>query len=345
MGKTRTIAELALLVGSEVDGDAEVVIHGLADLAHACEGDISFAVDDHHFALVENSAASAFIVPLEFPGSSKPLIRARHPNLAAAIIHNHFVMKQFVAQGVHPQSSVGQDCTIPVDVTIGPMAVLGDRVRLGERVFIGAGTVVGDDVAIGDDTVLMPNVTLYPGCLLGRRVILHSGVVIGADGFGYASDEKGFHVKRPHVGSVQIDDDVEIGANSCVDRATFGRTWIKTGTKIDNLVMVGHNVVIGENSLLVAQSGIAGSAILGCNVVLGGQSAVKGHIKLGDRVMVAAKAGVHNDQAAGAIVSGMPAIAHKVWLRAITAFAKLPELVKNMRDLKRQVQELSDKLQ
>lgn len=344
MGNTRTLAELAALVGAEVEGDAGIVIHGLSDLVHAVAGEISFAVDERHLALVEKSAASAFVVPHAFPKGSRPLVRAGNPNLAAAIIHNHFVSKPFTAQGIHPLSSVGEGCVIPSDVSIGAMTVIGNRVRLGERVSIGAGSFVGDEAVIGDDTVLMPNVTVYHHCFLGRRVIIHSGAVIGADGYGYATDEKGRHVKRPHVGRVQIDDDVEIGANSCVDRATFGTTWVKAGAKIDNLVMVGHNVVIGENSLLVAQSGIAGSATLGRNVVLGGQSAVKGHIQLGDRVMVAAKAGVHNDQEEGAVVSGMPAIDHKVWLRAITAFAKLPELVKNMRDLKKQVDELASKL-
>jgi len=170
---------------------------------------------------------------------------------------------------------------------------------------------------------------------------MHSGVVIGSDGFGYATDGNGRHVKRPQVGMVQIDDDVEIGANTCIDRATFGKTWIKQGTKIDNLVQLGHNVMIGENALLVAQVGMAGSVTTGNNVVLGGQVGLAGHIHLGDRAMIAAKSGVHGSLEPGAVVAGIPAIPHKTWLRASAAYAKLPEMVRELRELRRKVAELS----
>jgi UDP-3-O-[3-hydroxymyristoyl] glucosamine N-acyltransferase len=201
--------------------------------------------------------------------------------------------------------------------------------------------VIGSDTTIGDDTVIHANVTVAERCTIGRRVILHHGAVIGSDGFGFATDNRGNHYRKPQVGTVRLDDDVEIGANACVDRAAFGTTWVKSGVKIDNLVMVGHNVVIGENAILVAQAGIAGSTTLGRNVVLGAKAGVAGHLHLGDRVMAAAKSGIHNNQPAGAVVGGTPAIEAKAWARAAAAFSRLPELVKESRRLRREVDRLS----
>jgi UDP-3-O-[3-hydroxymyristoyl] glucosamine N-acyltransferase len=254
-----------------------------------------------------------------------------------ARIHALFLESPFVATGVHPQAVLGRECHIPREVSIGPFVCLGARVRLGERVTLHAGVVLYDDVEIGDDAVLHANVTVYQGCRIGARSIVHAGAVIGADGFGYAADERGRHLKRPQVGIVEIEADVEIGANAAIDRATFGRTLIRQGAKIDNLVQIGHNVEVGEDSLLVAQVGIAGSTTLGRGVVLGGQAGLGGHLRLGDRVMVAAKSGVHTSPEAGAVLAGIPAIGHRRWLRASTAYAQLPELVKELRALRKQV--------
>jgi UDP-3-O-[3-hydroxymyristoyl] glucosamine N-acyltransferase len=182
-------------------------------------------------------------------------------------------------------------------------------------------------------------------CVIGRRVILHHGAVIGSDGFGFATDRMGVHYKKPQVGTVQIDDDVEIGANACVDRAAFGTTWIKSGARIDNLVMVGHNVVVGENSILVAQVGISGSTTLGRNVVLGGKVGVAGHLHLGDQVMAAAMSGIHSNLPNGAIVGGAPAFEAKSWSRATAAFSRLPDMVKEMRRLRKEVDRLSGLLE
>jgi len=217
-------------------------------------------------------------------------------------------------------------------ITVAPMAVIGDRVRLGERVTIESGVVVGDDVIIGDDCTIKANVTIAHQCTLGSRVIIHSGTVIGSDGYGYAANERGEHLKRPQVGTVRIDDDVEIGANCTIDRAAYGATWIKSGAKIDNLVQVAHNVIIGENNLIVAQVGLAGSTTLGRNVVMGGQSATSGHVVLGDQVMVAARGAVHNDQPKGAVLGGAPGIPVRQWAKSCAVFAKLPELQKNVRN-------------
>jgi UDP-3-O-[3-hydroxymyristoyl] glucosamine N-acyltransferase len=206
------------------------------------------------------------------------------------------------------------------------------------------GVVIGDNVVIGDDTLLYANVTVYHSCTIGARVIIQSGAVIGSDGFGFATDDSGDHIKWPHIGSVQIDDDVEIGANVTVDRGTFGKTHIMRGTKIDNLVQVGHNVKIGENTLIVAHVAIGGSASLGKSVVLGGQGAIKGHIHLDDGVMVAAKSGVHSNVPKGTIVSGIPAIPHKDWLKASTIFAKLPKLYGELLAMKKKMDKMYEKI-
>jgi len=336
--KTATVAELAALVGGETAGAGEVAVTGLADLAGAGAQEISFLVDPRRAAELAGSRAAAFIVPAKLPtvAENRPLIRVADPYLAVAKIHNFFLTQPFAAAGAHPSAVIGADCVIPAEVSIGPLAVLGNGVRLGERVSIGAGTVIGNGVEIGADTLIYPNVTIYDQSVIGCRVTIHSGSVIGSDGFGYAFDPvAGRHLKRPHVGRVRIDDEVEIGANCCIDRGTFGETVIRAGAKLDNLVQLGHNVEIGENALLVAQAGIAGSTRIGRSAVLGGQVGVSGHLKIGDRVMIAAKSGVHNNQEDGAVVAGIPAIPHRQWLRVSAAIARLPEMVKELRSVKK----------
>jgi UDP-3-O-[3-hydroxymyristoyl] glucosamine N-acyltransferase len=332
---TYKLSDLALLVNGEIAGDPDVVIHGIGDISTASPGEITFIVKAGQKDEIAATTAAAVIVPLAIEEAEKPLIRVKDPYLAAAIIHNHFLARPFSATGIDSRAVVGDDCSIPTAVAIGPMVVIGNRAVIGERVTIHPGTVIGDDVTIGDDTIVYPNVTIYNDCRLGARVIVHSGTVVGSDGFGYATDEQGRHVKRPHVGIVQIDDDVEIGANVCIDRGTFGKTWIQQGSKIDNLVQVAHNVVIGAGSIVVSQVGIAGSTTLGRGVVLGGQVGIKGHIHLGDRAMVAAQSGVHGNLQQGAIVSGSPAIPHKEWLKASTLFARLPKLNQELREIKK----------
>ncbi|MEA2083565.1 MAG: UDP-3-O-(3-hydroxymyristoyl)glucosamine N-acyltransferase [Thermodesulfobacteriota bacterium] len=339
--KSRTLRELAEMVGGTFEGDPDFLIHGLSDLDSAGKGEITFVTGRKRFPQIVTTGASAVIVPNDIEEADKPIIRVRDPNLAAALIHTHFLMESFVAKGISLSAHVGSDCSVPDEVTIGPMAVLGDRVSLGKRVVINPGTVIGDDVEIGEDSILHSNVTIANGCRIGARVIIHSGTVIGSDGFGYVTDEHGRHVKRPHVGIVQIDDDVEIGSNVSVDRATFGKTWIKQGAKIDNLVHVAHNVTVGEGSLLAGQVGIAGSAVLGRGVVLGGQAGVSGRIQVGNQVMAAGKTGIVKDVEEGVVISGFPAMPHKQWLRASTAFSTLPDLVRDLRNLKKKVAEIS----
>lgn len=330
-------SELAELVGGDLKGGADPEISALADLATAEPGHLSFATGKAILAQLDKCRASLLLVPQDFPDVNRPVIRVGDPVWAATVIQHRLTAKPFVATGIHPTVVAGADCLIADEVSIAPLVSLGARVRIGRRVKIGAGCVLGDDVVIGDDTVLHPNVTVLERSELGARVIVHSGTVIGSDGFGYAHDRMGRHLKRLHIGHVQIDDDVELGANVCVDRATFGRTWIKRGTKIDNLVQVGHNVEIGEDSILVSQVGISGSTVLGNGVILGGKAAVSGHLKIGNRVTAAGKAGITSDLKDGETVAGFPAIPHKQWLRAVTLFPRLPELFKELRELRKQL--------
>lgn len=345
MGAKKTsLAELAAMVGGEITGDPGITIQGLEDLASAGPGKISFLVKASGLQELKNSQASAFIVPLSLIFNEKPLIKVANPYLAAALIKNFFEEQPFQAKGISSKAHIGSDCEIPAEISIGPFVTIGDRVKLGKRVTLHPGVVLGDDVAVGDDCQVYPNVTVYHSCIIGARVIIQSGTVIGSDGFGFATDENGEHTKWLHTGTVQIDDDVEIGASVTIDRGTFGKTHIMRGTKMDNLVQIGHNVKIGENTLIVSHCAIGGSASLGKNVVLGGQVAVKGHIHLDDGVMVAAKSGVHSSVPRGTIVSGIPAIPHKNWLKASTIFAKLPKLYRELAQMKKKTDKMYQQL-
>lgn len=343
--KKASVYELASLVQGDVVGDGSIIIDSLEGIGSAAEGQISFWVKGLQSEQLKNTRASAIIVPLDFETGKGTYIKVKNPYLASAIIHNFLLQVPFEARGIHHRAHIGEGCEIPEQVTIEPLAVIGNNVKIGERVRICSGAYVGDNAEIGDDTVLRPNVTVEYDTIIGKRVIIHAGTVIGSDGYGYAPDKNGCHVKRPQVGKVRIDDDVEIGANCCVDRAAFGETWIKAGSKIDNLVQVAHNVVVGENCLLVSQSAIAGSTTLGRNVVLGGKASATGHIHLGDGVMVAGKGGVTKSQKPGSVVGGMPAIPFKQWAKVAASCTKLPDTNIEVRRLRKEVEKLKISLE
>ena len=340
MEKKISLKDLAELVDGDIVGDQAIDIHGFGPLDSAGPGELSFLVKISHAEALEKSSASAFLVPADFTESTRTLVRVKDVYLAGALIQNRLLERPFEPHGIHERACIGDDCTIAEVVTISPMAVIGDRVSIGERVFIGPGAVIGDDVTLGSDCNIKANVTIEQGCELGDRVVIHPGTVIGSDGYGYAADPRGVHIKRPQLGIVRIGDDVEIGANCCVDRATFGVTWIKSGTKIDNLVQVAHNCVIGENNLLVAQVGIAGSTTCGRNVVFGGQAGSAGHCTIGDGTMVAGMSAVHGDQPPGSLLAGVPAIDAKRWFRASSVIGKLPDMSRDLRKLKKEMANL-----
>ncbi|MFH1217398.1 MAG: UDP-3-O-(3-hydroxymyristoyl)glucosamine N-acyltransferase [Pseudomonadota bacterium] len=338
---TKSLAELAAMVEGEVVGDSLVPIFALNDVESAGPGEITFITKAKLADKLATSKASAVIVPLDIGDVPLPAIRVKNPNLAAALIHNLFYQRPLPFPGIHGSAQVGADCFIPPSVSIAPLAVVGNRVTLGKDVIVESGVVIGDDVDIGDKTILEANAVVRHGCKIGSRVIVNSGAVIGRDGFGFATDQRGDHIKRPQVGNVVIEDDVEIGANSCVDRATFGTTRIGRGTKIDNLVQIGHNVEIGPSCIIVSQSGVAGSSKVGGHVVMGGQAGIGDHVEVGDGVMIAGRSGVNGNVASGRVVAGFPAINYKDWLQAATAFSRIPQLLKDVRGLRKKVDELA----
>jgi UDP-3-O-[3-hydroxymyristoyl] glucosamine N-acyltransferase len=342
MTQSYTLQELARVASGTVVGDGSIKISGFNSIERAGTGELIFITSDKLAEKAADSQAAACIVPRGVGEFSMPQIVVDDPDLAAAIVHNYLLESPFVATGIHERAVIAEDAQLADQVSIGPLVCVGKRVRIGERVTLHPGVVIGDDVEIGADCVLHANVVVAHGCSMGRRVILHHGAVIGSDGFGFATDRStGCHVSKPQTGMVRLDDDVQIGANSCVDRAAFGVTHIKAGVRIDNQVMIGHNVVVGENSILVAQTGIAGSTILGRNVVLGARAGISGHLHIDDGVMVAAMGGVHNNQPKGAVIGGVPAIDVKIWGRAAAAYRRLPEMLKEIRRLRREVDSLT----
>lgn len=339
----KKLKEIAELIGGTLVGDGEIEITGIASLDDASEGLISFVAQKKYISRIETTRASALIVPMEVESARISLIRTNNPYLAYARVATLFHAGPFRAAGISPEAWIGEGCCIDENVSIYPFCYIGDRVRIGPEVTLYPGVFIGNDVSIGKGTTVYPNSTIMDRCIIGSQVIIHGGVVIGGDGFGYAQDGSK-HVKIPQTGIVQIDDDVEIGANTTVDRAAMGKTWIKRGTKIDNLVQVAHNVVIGEDTLIIALVGIAGSAEVGNNVIIAGQAGVAGHLKIGDRSIVGGKTGVPSTLKEGSVVSGNPAIPHKQWLKAAIAFQRLPDILNEVRELRKKITLLEERL-
>jgi UDP-3-O-[3-hydroxymyristoyl] glucosamine N-acyltransferase len=336
-----TAGELAACVQGELRGGGqETPIGGFASLKDAGSGDLSFLSDQRHIELFKNTKAGAVLVPLDLVGtySHTVCIYVKLPGRAFDKLLDKYAAAAapFLA-GVHPSAVVAPTVKFdPAKVSIGACAVVEDGAEIADGVRIGPGCFVGRNARIGKDSTLFPNVTLQSECVLAERVILHSGVVIGGDGFGYEF-ENGRHRKVPQTGNVQIDNDVEIGANSTVDRARFGTTRIGEGTKIDNLVQIAHNVVIGKHCILVAFVALAGSAEVGDYVVIAGQSAVGGHLKVGSQSTLGARCGVSKDLPPGGTYLGYPAVPFKKESKRIAAMSRLPQLVARVKELERRV--------
>jgi len=333
------LRDLAQMLDAELDGAGDVDVSAVAGLPDARKGDITFVADRRHLRELDGCQASAVIIPSDAPAVPIPALRVKNPRLAFARVLGMFHGKPYRPGGISERAVIGRNAVIGSDATIHPFAVVGDGATVGSRVTLHPGVTIGPGSSVGDDCILYPQVTVYHGVRIGRRVTIHAGAVIGGDGFGYVTDG-GIHHKIPQVGGVVIEDDVEIGANTTIDRATLGNTIIGKGTKIDNQVQVAHNVTIGEHCLLASQAGIAGSTKLGNYVVMGGQVGVADHLSVGDRVMIGGGSGIKQDVEAGQIVSGYYAMPIREWLKVQALLPKLPEMKKQILDLQRRIQEL-----
>jgi UDP-3-O-[3-hydroxymyristoyl] glucosamine N-acyltransferase len=331
---TYTLGEIASRLGGTVQGDASRTITGIKPLDQAGPQDLSFLAHPRYRGDAARSSAAGLLARAgeSLPGQN--LILVRDPYLAFAQAMDLFHAPEKPIPGISPLAVIGDATALGKDLYIGPCVVVGRGCVLADGVTLMPGVVLGDDVRVGEGTTLHPGVVVYARSVVGARVIVHAGSVIGSDGFGYAASD-GVQVKIAQVGNVVLEDDVEIGACTTIDKATFGSTIVGRGTKIDNLVQVAHNVVIGEGSVLVAQSGVAGSTRLGRGVVLAGQSGAAGHLDVGDRSIVGAKSAVLQDLPADSFVIGHPAVDHRAWKRAQAALRRLPDLLRRVARLEK----------
>jgi len=346
---SRSLAELAALVGGEVSGDGSIPITGVAPLEEAGPGQLSFFANKKYRAAFEASKAGAVLVGAEVAvPAGRTVVRSSNAYLAFAKISTTFNPPPAAVPGISPQAAVDPAARVDATAQVGPFVSVGPGAVIGPRSLLHAGVQVGAGARIGADCLLYQNVVVRERCLVGDRVILQPGCVIGSDGFGFATDLVGVgqgprHFKVPQAGIVVIEDDVEIGSSTCVDRATLGVTRVGRGTKIDNLVQIAHNVELGPLCIIAGQAGIAGSTRLGMGVAIWGQVAVNGHIELGDRANVSGQSGVAHDVPAGKRVAGLPAIDEKIWARNAVAFERLYEMRRELRELRRTVARLEGK--
>jgi UDP-3-O-[3-hydroxymyristoyl] glucosamine N-acyltransferase len=333
------LSELAERVGGELAGRGDIDIRGVAGLQDARDGDITYLADEKHRKDLSACHAAAVIVPRGMSGLPIPSIAVRNPRYSFALATRMFHDRPYVSGGVSELAIIGRNVVLGAGPTIHPYAVVSEGAKLGDRVVLYPGVFVGEGTGIGDDTVVYPNVSIREGVTIGNRVIIHSGTVIGSDGFGFVT-EGGLHHKIPQIGGVIIGDDVEIGANCTIDRAAMGNTVIGQGTKLDNLVHVAHNVTIGEHCLLAGQAGIAGSTVLGNYVAVGGRTAISDHLKIGDRVMIGGGSGVAHSVDPGQVIAGYPAVPVREWLKAQVVLPKLPELKRLVSQLLERIEAL-----
>ncbi len=338
-----SIEEIAGLVGGRVVGDGGFVVQGINSLDEADGEELSFLTDPRYRSKVHATRAGALIVPEEIQGFDGPQIVAEDPSRAYVAAAGLFAPAPPLMEGVHEAAVVSESARICKDAVVYPFVYIGERAVVGERSILYPGVYLGDRVEVGEDTVIHPNVSILHDCRVGSRVIIHAGCVIGADGFGFIQ-AGGRNVKIPQIGRVLIEDDVEIGANNCVDRAALGTTLIRRGVKTDNLVQVGHNAVVGEDTVIVAQTGISGSARVGRGVMIGGQVGIRDHVTVGDGAMIGSQSGVAQSVAPGEIVSGTPSMPHKLWLRTSRLITRLPGLYDRMRGVEKKLDRIARRL-
>lgn len=343
------LRDIAVMLNAEIDGNDDIDIRRVAKIEEAGEGDITFLANPKYQKYVETTRASAVIVAQELQagaGTKPALVRVKDPYVSFLKVLQHFNPPHDVLpSGIHPTAVISKSATLGADVRIGAHVVIGERVRVGDGAILSHNVVIGDNVRIGEKTTLYPNVTVYFGCVIGARVIIHSGTTIGSDGFGFAPKPDGTYEKIPQLGIVVIEDDVEIGANCAVDRATLGETRIKCGVKLDNLIQVAHNVVIGENTVSAAQAGISGSTKIGKNCMIGGQVGLTGHLTIADGTKIGAQSGVHRSvEKPNTTIFGYPAYPQREAFRIQGGIVQIPDLLNTVRDLRKRVAQLEEML-
>lgn len=336
-----TLREIAEAIGGYLEGDPALKIRGVAPLEKAGEGDISFVDTERFLKKAEESGASALIVK-EGWKVNKPAIFVANPRLALIKVLELFSQRSKPSAGIHPTAIIEEGVELGRDVHIGAFSYIGANTQIGDGTLIYPLVYIGNNCEIGNNCLIYPRVVLYEDTKIGNNCIIHSGAVIGADGFGYVEQKEG-RVKIPHIGKVVIEDDVEIGANTTIDRATMGETKIGRGTKIDNLVQIAHNVEIGENSVIVAQVGISGSVKIGKGVTIAGQAGIADHLEIGDGAVIAAQAGVIGNIKPHTVVSGYPAREHLKQMRVLSLVQKLPQIVEKIEELEKELKKLQTK--
>lgn len=341
------LRDIAALLHAETVGDDAIDIRGVAKIEEAAEGEIAFIANPKYTKFLGTTRASAVIVGKKMDtagnGTSLPtLLRVDDPYASfLKVLVTFNPPNDPLPPGIHPTAVIASSAKLGTDVRIGAFVVVGERCTIGDRTMIAHGTVIGDDVRVGSSSLLYANVAVREGCIIGSRVIIHSGVVIGSDGFGFAPRPDGTFEKIPQLGIVVIEDDVELGANTTIDRATLGETRIKKGVKLDNLIQVAHNVVIGENTVSAAQAGISGSTKIGRNTMIGGQVGITGHLEIADGTKLGAQSGIHHSiHQPGKTFFGSPAYPQREAFRIQGAIAQLPDLLNMVRELQKKVEML-----
>lgn len=342
------LSQIAERLGCRLEGDGAIEIRGIAPLEDAASGDLTFFTNPKYAPQLRETRASAVIIGDKADAALPPgaaALRSPHPYVAFARAAEIFAPKPAMPAGVHPLASVAPSATIAADSSVAAFVSIAAGARIGARSVIYPHVTIGEGATIGDDCIVHARVSIRERVTIGHRVVIQDGAVIGSDGFGFATGPDGAHHKIPQAGGVVIEDDVEIGANTTIDRPAVGATRIGAGSKIDNLVQVAHGVKIGKGVLLAAQVGIAGSSKLDDNVTLAGQVGVAGHLTIGKGVIATAQTGIPNSVEAGSFISGYPAIANRDWLKSSAVFRKLPELKRAVSDLQRRLDELVDRLE
>jgi UDP-3-O-[3-hydroxymyristoyl] glucosamine N-acyltransferase len=314
-------------------------IRGVAPFNDATKEDITFAVNAKYLKKIDRTNAGAVIVPSGFEKSDKNLILCENPPVAFAKVVAVLHPKKMQKPGIHEAAWVGENFVCGKNPAIAPFVVIQDNVTIGDRVTLHPHVFIGEGVSVGDDVEILPNVSILDRCKIGNRVIIHAGTVVGSDGFGFAPDGDAYH-KIPQIGTVQIDDDVEIGACNAIDRATFGKTWIQRGVKTDNLIQIAHNVTVGENSVIVAQVGISGSVTIGKHVTIAGQAGIAGHYTIGDNATIGPQAGISRNIKDGETVLGAPGFPYLQYIKALKLVQRLPELKKKIDAMERELKAL-----